>query len=423
MYPTVGDQTAGPWFKRLFASDGTVRVSRNVVLLGLTSLFTDISSEMLTAVLPLYFMLELRMTPLQFGLIDGLYQGTSAIVRVAAGMVADAGTHYKVVASAGYGLSALCKIGLIAAGSSWATLTTLLMIDRLGKGIRTAPRDALISLSSESARLGEAFGVHRALDTVGAIVGPLMAFGILMLAPRAYRTVFVVSFLMAVIGLAVIVLLVENRRAAPSARPQKRPPFVDLLKRRQGGRVIAAGGLLSALTATDALIFLLVQRKGGMPPTTFPLLFVGVAVAYFLLALPFGRLADRVGRHRLFVAGHVAVIGVYLLLLSPWFPPALIVVVVALLGAYYAATDGVLSALATTRFAPPQLSTGLSLVATVAAVARLAAAAVFGAVWTWSQASGALSAFAVGLTLAVAIAAWLLRVDRPWDLPAAEEQL
>ena len=403
MYTTVRDQTAGPWFRLLFTTGGTARVSRNVILLGLTSLFTDISSEMLAAVLPLYFMLELRMTPLQFGLIDGLYQGTSAIVRVGAGMIADAGTRYKAVASIGYGLSAVCKIGLIAVGSTWGSVTALLLTDRLGKGIRTAPRDALISLSSDPARLGEAFGVHRALDTIGAVVGPLMAFGILTLAPSAYRTVFTISFLMAVIGLAVIVLLVENCRAEPTATPPAQVSFLDLLKPHHGGRVIMAGGMLGALTATDALIFLLVQRKGGIPPTLFPLLFVGMAVAYFLLALPLGRLADRIGRHRLFVAGHAAVIAIYLLLLSPWFPPALGIVVVALLGAYYAATDGVLSALATTRFAAAN-STGLSLVATVAALARLVAAVAFGAIWTWWQASGALSA---------SLSAWRWRLPPP----------
>ncbi len=127
---------------------------------------------------------------------------------------------------------------------------------------------------------------------------------------------------MALIGLAVIVLLVENRRAAPPPATSGLLSFRELLKPSQGGRVILAGGILGALTATDALIFLTLQRKSALPPTLFPLLFVGVAVAYFVLALPLGRLADRIGRHRLFVSGHIAVIAIYLLLLSPWFPPA-----------------------------------------------------------------------------------------------------
>jgi nitrate/nitrite transporter NarK len=113
------------------------RASRNVLLLGATSLFTDVSSEMLAAVLPLYFMLELRMSPLEFGVIDGLYQGVSALIRVASGMAADRGGRYKAVAVAGYAISAVCKLLLLMAGTAWATITAILMVDRLGKGIRT----------------------------------------------------------------------------------------------------------------------------------------------------------------------------------------------------------------------------------------------------------------------------------------------
>jgi MFS family permease len=415
VYTTLRDQAAGPWFRRLFAPAVASRVSANVVLLGLTSLFTDISAEMVTAVLPLYFMVELQMTPLQVGLIDGLYQGTSAIVRVAAGVVADAGTRYKAVASAGYALSAACKIGLVVAGSAWSTITALILVDRLGKGIRTAPRDALISLSSHPAHLGEAFGVHRALDTVGAIVGPLLAFGILTLASDGYRAVFMISFVVAIIGVALIMLLVENRTPAmpPAADASGRP--LAVLRNAGVLRIVAAGAMLGALTATDALIFLLIQRRGGVPTTFFPLLFVGTAGAYFLLALPFGQLADRVGRHRMFLAGHLAVIAVYGLLLAPSFAMPSTIATVLLLGTYYAATDGVLPALATTRLAPPQLSTGLAVVATASALARLLAASVFGALWTWWQASGALLAFAAALTIATLVAGVLLRVDRPWD--------
>ena len=414
MYTTVRDPAGGAWFRRLFTASIGSRVSSNVVLLGLTSLFTDISAEMVTAVLPLYFMVELQMTPLQVGLIDGLYQGTSAIVRVGAGVVADAGTRYKTVASVGYALSAICKIGLVVGGSAWSTITALILVDRLGKGIRTAPRDALIASSSESAHLGEAFGVHRALDTIGAIVGPLMAFGILALAPDGYRAVFMISFVVAIIGLAVIVLLVENRTPlpVPQAAAGERP--LAVLRNRSVLRIVAAGALLGALTATDALIFLLIQRRGALPTTFFPLLFVGTAGAYFLLALPFGRLADRIGRHRMFLAGHVAVVAVYGLLLAPSFPAASMLATVALLGAYYAATDGVLPALATTRLPASQLSTGLAVVATGAALARLLAASVFGALWTWWQPNGALLAFAAALVVATIVAGVLLRVDRPW---------
>ena len=392
-------------------------VSRNVVFLGLTSLFTDISSEMLTAVLPLYFMLELRMTPLQFGIIDGLYQGTSALVRLASGLVADAGTRYKAVATTGYLVSAVCKLGLLAVGSAWVPISGLMMLDRLGKGIRTAPRDALITLSSEPSRLGEAFGVHRALDTVGALLGPLVAFAILTAAPGAYDAVFVVSFAVAIIGLAVIWLFVENRRRPEpqSSASLPRPRVSALFRIRPFSALVLAGGVLGLLTASDALIHLLVQRRGALPPTLFPLLFVGTAAVYFVLALPFGQLADRLGRHRLFLAGHVCVAGIYVLLLQPRLSLWAVVACVGLLGADHAASDGVLSALASTVLPVTQLSTGLAVVSTVVAIARLLAAALFGALWTWWDADGALTAFLVGLFLAGFLSAVLLHVGRPWS--------
>ena len=398
-------------------------VSRTVVLLGMTSLLTDVSSESLTAVLPLYFMLELRMTPLQFGLLDGLYQGSSALVRVAGGLVADAGRRYKPVAFVGYALSAFCKLGLLLVGSAWAPIAAVLMIDRLGKGVRTAPRDALITLSSEPTRLGEAFGAHRAMDTVGAVVGPVLAFAVLAAAPGAYDAVFVMSFAVALVGLAVLGLFVRDQRGEPGpaphgshARARLRAAFAS----RRFRALVVAGGVLGLLTASDALIYLLLQRRGAVPTTFFPLLFVGTAIVYLFLALPVGRLADRWGRHRVFLAGHVLVFGIYLLLMATELPRAGIVACVALLGAYYAATDGVLSALASSVLQEQQLTTGLAVVSTITALARLLASSLFGAIWNWWGPAEALEVFAAGLVVAGALAAGLLRVGRPWT-PAAVE--
>ena len=392
-------------------------VSRNVVMLGLTSLFTDISSESLSAVLPLYFMLELRMTPLQFGLLDGLYQGSSALVRVAGGLVADAGRRYKAVAFVGYALSAFCKLGLLLVGSAWAPLAALLTLDRAGKGVRTAPRDALITLSSEPSRLGEAFGAHRAMDTVGAVLGPLLAVAVLAAAPGAYDAVFVASFAVALVGITVLVLFVENPRerpgiAVPDSRPQVRIRATFASQRFRA--LVAAGGALSLLTASDALIYLVLQRRGAVPPTLFPLLFVGTAVVYLLLALPAGRLADRWGRHRVFLAGHGLVLCIYLILLASTLPAPAIAACVGLLGAYYAATDGVLSALASSVLREEQLTTGLAVVSTTTAVSRLLASSLFGAVWSWRGPTDALVIFAIGLVVATATAAGLLRIGRPW---------
>src|SRR5262249_22370723 len=167
-------------------------MSANVLFLGLTSMVTDISSEMISTILPLYLVFTLHLAPLEFGIVDGLYQGAAALVRVASGFVADRWRRHKEVAALGYALSAVCKLGILAAGSVWTALAGIVLIDRIGKGIRTAPRDALISLSSPQEELGTAFGVHRALDTAGAMIGPLVAFGLLALTPGAFDAIFVV---------------------------------------------------------------------------------------------------------------------------------------------------------------------------------------------------------------------------------------
>ncbi len=395
--------------------------TRNVVLLGLTSLFTDVSSEALTAVLPLYLMLELRMTPLQIGLLDGLYQGASALVRVAGGLLADAGQRYKAVALVGYAVSALCKVGLLLVGAAWTPIATLLMLDRLGKGLRTGPRDALITLSSDPARLGEAFGVHRTMDSVGAALGPLLAFAVLALAPGAYDAVFVASFAAAVLGLAVLALFVENRTGRP--RPSSTPTFTRTrlgaaMRSPRFRALLAAGSLLGVLTTTDALIYLLLQQRGAVPPMVFPLFFVGTATVYLLLATPFGRLADRWGRHRVFIGGHTLILGIYALLLATTLPVAAVVACVALLGGYYAATDGVLAALTSTVLQEDNLTTGLGLVGTAAALSRLLAASLFGALWSWRGPNAALVVFAGGLALAAMMAAALLQVKQPWTAAA-----
>ncbi len=251
-----------------------VRVSSTVILLGLTSLFTDISSEMVSAVLPLYLVLHLGFTPLHFGLIDGTYQGGTALVRGAGGLIADRRRRYKEVAGFGYALSAACKLGLWSAGSAWLPTLGFLFLDRTGKGVRTAPRDALISLSSRPARLAEAFGVHRALDTAGALLGPLVAFALLGLVPDGYDVIFVVSFCVAVVGLGILLFFVSNPALPAEAHAAASLRAVGPLMRRPGIRgVVVAGGLLSLVTVSDSFVYLTFQRRALMDPQYFPLLF------------------------------------------------------------------------------------------------------------------------------------------------------
>jgi MFS family permease len=393
------------------------RIGATVVLLGLTSLFTDLSQEMVVAVLPLYLTFELGLSALQFGLVDGLYQGATAFVRLLGGLAADRSGRHKEVAAAGYGMSAATKLGLLAAGTTWLPVTGLLLVDRLGKGIRTAPRDALISLSTERRSLGLAFGVHRALDTTGALLGPLVAFVLLASLPGEYDSIFVTSFCFALVGLGILVLFVQNRPvrpvpAAPSARPASVRTALGLLGEARFRTIVLAGGGLGLVTVSDAFLYLGIQRDTSMDVRWFPLLFLGTAATYLLLAVPAGRLADRVGRARVFLAGHVALLGVYAALAFTEVSAAEAVLCLGLLGVYYAATDGVLMALAST-VAPEGLRTsGLALVTTGTAITRFASSVVFGALWVAWGPDAAVLAFLVGLAAALPAAILLLHPSR-----------
>jgi MFS family permease len=385
-----------------------LHVGRTVVLLGIVSFLTDISSEMVATVLPLYLIYSLGLSPVQFGVIDGVYQGSAAIVRLAGGVVADRWRRYKEVAAFGYGLSAITKPAFLVVGGAWGALTAILFVDRTGKGIRTAPRDALISLSAPPQNLGAAFGVHRSLDTAGAMAGPLLAFGILALVPGAFDAVFVVSFSFALVGLGVLLLFVENRPAeepgwagepAPTRTPSLRSGLQLVTEPRFRRVVVLASGLALA-TMSDGFVYLLLQRRLDFDPTYLPLLFVGTATAFMLLAVPLGSLADRIGRRKVFLAGYAILVAIYASLLLPAPGLAGLVVILVALGAYYAATDGVLMALVSTTLPTELRASGLAVLVTGTSIGRLLASVTFGALWSAYGAETAVTVFAVGLGIA-----------------------
>jgi MFS family permease len=415
--PGLRDGAAAPVDRRPWAG-----VGRNVIFLGLTSLFTDVSSEMVAATLPLYVLWQLGFTPLQFGVLDGLSQGVTALVRVAGGFVADRRGRYKEVAGAGYALSALCKLGLLAAGGAWGAVAGVLLLDRIGKGVRTAPRDALISLSSAPERLAGAFGIHRALDTAGAMGGPLVAFGLLALAPGAFDAVFVASFCVAVLGLGLLLLFVENRPAGaaiPTGSPVSLRALAEPLAHPRFRALVLAGTALALATISDGFVYLSLQRRTSLSVGVFPLLYVATSAVYLVLAVPAGRLADRIGRTRVFVGGHVLVLAVYSALLQPAAGITGVAACLLLLGAAYAATDGVLMAMASGELPRACRSSGLALLTSATALARLFASVAFGAMWTWWGQQLAIGLHLAGLAAAVALAAILLGRERNRDAATA----
>ncbi|WUI00710.1 MFS transporter [Spirillospora sp. NBC_00431] len=381
------------------------RVPGTVVVLGFVSLLTDISTEMVTAVLPLFITVGLGLSPMAFGVLDSVYQAGTVAARVGGGYTADRLGRPKAVAVAGYGLGVVAKVLLLPAAGI-AALSAATGLDRIGKGLRTGPRDALIAGTGPPETLGRSFGVHRALDTLGALLGPVAAFFLMTAAPGNFDAVFVVA--MCVAGLGVLLLIGkvdESRRPAAADAGAPRVTLAGAVRVVAGQarvrRVLLTAAVLSALTISDAFLYLVLLKGDAISTHFFPLMFLGTGIVYLAAAVPFGRLADRFGRPRVFIAGHVMILLAYCVAGSGAGAVAA-AATLALLGLYYAATDGVLPA-ATAAIVPAEYrATVISAVQTCVALGRSLAALTFGALWALTGPSAALWAFAAALAAAVA---------------------
>jgi MFS family permease len=405
---------------------GLRTVSSTVVSFGIVSMLTDISSESVTAVLPLYITGFLGLSVIAYGFLDGIYQGISAVARIAAGYTSDRLDQPKWVAFVGYAVAAVARIGLLFA-SGFAALTAVISADRIGKGIRTAPRDAVITASSRPDNLGVSFGVHRTLDNIGAAVGPLIAFVILLIIPDGYLTIFAASLAFAVIGVVILGLFVPNVRTRPRPEPVElsaeeaaaeaanpapvaRAKFDwKIITAGPMRRVLAAAGILGLLTIGDGFVYLVLQARSDFAALWFPLLYVGTNVAFLALAIPLGRLADRVGRARVFVFGHVGLLAAYLIAALPIADIASTILCLVFLGAFYASTDGVLAALAAQLTTPETHGTGIAAAQTVVAVTRFLSAIGFGFLWYAVGRESSMYIVAGLLVVAIPLIALLLR--------------
>jgi MFS family permease len=390
-----------------------LNVPRNVVMLGFVSMLTDVSSEMVATILPLYLVFSLGASPLALGAIDGTYRGAAALVQVISGFASDRWRRPKQVAEAGYGISAVGKVALVAAGNSIGGIGAIVAFDRIGKGIRTAPRDALISLSSSKAGLATAFGVHRAMDSAGAMLGPLIAFGILLAAPARFDAVFVVSTFFAVLGVAVLVLTVQGRpKRAPRIDDGTPPPSfraaIGLVRDRRVVVLLLAAAVLSLTSVSDAMLYVGLQRKIDFEPAVFPLLYVITAVAFMGLAIPVGQLADRVGRVPVLLCGYALLFVVYGALLMSSLGYGVLILCLLGLGGYFAATEGVFAALAGAILPEELQASGLGMLTTVISIGNLVSSVAFGALWLALGLRGAVLVFAAGLALAIVAAVPLL---------------
>ena len=384
--------------------------------LGGTSFLTDISAEMVNSALPGYLVLYLHLSPLQYGTIDGIYNGLSvALLSLAAGVLADRSRRPKSIAVFGYGLSAVCKLLLLAVGGAWGWILGVVWLDRTGKGIRTAPRDAIISLNTSPPLLATSFAVHRALDAGGSLLGPLVAFALLWRFPTGYNAVWVASFAFAVLGLAVLWVFVANPKPTPGSHSSGTSLWAATRRLLRGRfRVLAACALLlSTVTISDGFIYLLLREKAGTGAAFFPLFYVVTACFYMLFSIPAGLSADRYGRLPVLLAGYGVLGCLYLLLLlAPGLDIWSVGICLVLFGVFYAATEGVLTAMASAVIPPEIRASGIAILATLVGVGKMISSVLFGWMWESYGAPTSVLTFSVTLVVAASIAAFWLKGTR-----------
>jgi MFS family permease len=354
------------------------RLPRTVWALGFTSLFMDISSELIHGLLPLFLVVSLGASAAVLGLIEGIAEATAHITRVFSGWLSDRLGRRKALAVAGYGLAAITKPLFPLASAVWVVAAAR-FLDRIGKGIRGAPRDALIADVTPAKSRGAAFGLRQSLDTVGATVGPLLAIGLMLLFQDDIRTVLWFAVIPAAI--AVIILIFGVKEPAPAPKDKRVPIKLGEIKRlgRFYWLVVAAGAVFTLARFSEA--FLVIRAHDlGLALALAPAVIAVMSLVFAASAYPAGRLQDRYGARPLLLLGLVALIAADgLLALGETLPP--IFLGIGLWGLHMGLTQGVLSALVA-QAAPQRLrGTAFGLFGLVIGVAALVASILAGVLW------------------------------------------
>lgn len=379
---------------------------RNIVLLGMVSCFADISSEMVYPVIPLYLTTALGATPALVGVIEGVAESLASLLKVFSGYVSDRFQKKKALAFAGYSTGLIYKIALLFA-SSWAGVLAARVIDRLGKGIRTAPRDVMVAESADRASMGKAFGIHKTLDMAGSAIGILIAYFLVKnIGAEGYRLIFAVSMLPVLAALALFGLIKESQ--APR-RITHREPFWKRFKELDGKlKLYLLVTFLFTLGNSSNSFLLLRAYDFGFSASNAVLLYFIYNLTASLLALPCGKLSDNVGRKKLLVGGYLTFSLVYFgfaFCAGQW----MMVGIFVLYGVFTAMTTGVERAFIS-EIAPPDLKgTMLGLHSTLAGIALLPASVIAGALW---DNVGAQAPFVYGGAMSL-LAALLLRFGLP----------
>jgi MFS family permease len=373
----------------------------SIWVLGFVSLLMDVSSEMIHGLLPVFMVTTLGTSVLLLGLIEGAAEATALIVKVFSGTLSDWFGRRKPLAVLGYGLGALAK-PLFALATSPATVLSARLIDRVGKGIRGAPRDALVADLAPRAARGAAFGLRQALDTTGAFAGPLLAIALMLLWANDFRAVFWVAVIPALASVALLAFGVREPERPPG-QPRLNPICRANLKRLPAAYwwVVALGGAFTLARFSEAFLVLR-AADGGLPLAWTPLVMAGMNLVYALAAYPFGKLSDRIGHGELLALGLVLLIGADLTLAVSghwhWVWAG-----ISLWGLHMAVTQGLLATMVADASPPDLRGTAYGFFSLVAGLAMLVASVLAGALWQSLGASATFLAGAVFSAVALAV--------------------
>ncbi len=379
-------------------------ITGNVLILGLVSFLTDVSSEMIYPLLPLFLTSVLGAGPAFLGVIEGVAESTAALLKLVSGIASDRVRGRKPLVLAGYSLSALAR-PLIAIAASPAAVLVIRFFDRVGKGIRTSPRDALIADSTSPEVRGKAYGFHRSMDHAGAMVGPLLATFILAYFTKDFRTVF---WLAAIPGILAVLLIVFKVREAERRGGTGDASFLQILPTGRLRRYLIILTIFTLGNSSDAFLLLWASRL-GVATAMLPLLWTYFHLVKMLAAMPFGTLSDRLGRRWMIVAGW----SVYALAYTGFaFATTQLHVwlLFAFYGLFYGLTEGVEKALLVDIVAPAERGGAFGWYNFAVGIGALPASLMFGYIW---QRFSAQAAFGFGAALALLAALLLVTLVTP----------
>lgn len=387
------------------------QIPTGIWVLGGVSLLMDIASEMIHSLLPLFMVSALGTSALTVGLIEGLGESTALVVKIFSGTLSDYLGKRKGLAIFGYALGALSK-PLFAIAPTAGIVLTARLLDRVGKGMRGAPRDALVADIAPPELRGAAFGLRQSLDTVGAFLGPLLAVGLMLLWADNFRAVFWVAVVPGILSVVLLAFGLREPEAHDGIR-RTNPIRRDNLKRLSHAYwwVVMIGAVFTLARFSEAFLVLRAQQ-GGIPVALVPLVMVAMNVVYSLTAYPFGKLSDRMSHTQLLVIGLIVLMAadVVLGLSSHW---SVVIAGVALWGVHMGITQGLLATMVADTAPADLRGTAFGMFNLVSGVAMLVASVLAGGLW---DSLGAAATFHVGAVFCV-LALGLLAMRRTSPAP------